>query len=176
MREIRKIIVHTSDSPDTMDIGAKEIRQWHTDPKPKGNGWSDIGYHFVIRRDGTVEKGRDISVVGAHVRGQNHDSIGICWVGRKEMTDAQKKSLYDLLTKLLKDHKLKVEDVYGHREFESGKTCPNIDPQIIRDELKKKSQVSSEPSRSSVTGELPDGPSESDIADKLKEIEKDILG
>jgi len=59
-----------------MDIGAKKIRQWH-----KLRGWSDIGYHYVIRRDGRIELGRPIEQVGAHVKGHNSDSIGVCMVG-----------------------------------------------------------------------------------------------
>ena len=61
MRKINDLIVHCAATYDTMDIGVKEIRKVHVDE----NGWKDIGYHFVIRRDGTVEKGRDVSVIGA---------------------------------------------------------------------------------------------------------------
>ena len=76
MRDIKKIIIHCSATSAEMDIGAKEIAQWHKD-----RGWSDIGYHFVIRRDGTIEHGRPVERPGAHARHHNNDSIGICLVG-----------------------------------------------------------------------------------------------
>jgi len=81
MREIDLIVVHCSATPPSMDIGAAEIRKWHTDPKPVGRGWSDIGYQSVIRRNGVLEHGRDMRRIGAHVHGYNTNSIGICVVG-----------------------------------------------------------------------------------------------
>ena len=60
-----------------MDIDAETIRDWHVN----GNGWSDIGYHYVIKRNGLVEAGRPVSISGAHAKGHNADSIGICLVG-----------------------------------------------------------------------------------------------
>src|SRR5688572_4775960 len=105
------IVVHCSATDDSQDIGVKEIREWHTQPYPKGRGWSDVGYHRVIRRDGTVEEGRPIQSVGAHVQGHNHRSVGICLVGgieaddknraRDNFTAAQKEALRGLLIKLL---------------------------------------------------------------------------
>lgn len=77
MRNIDKLVVHCSATPPQMDIGVKEVRKWHVD----GNGWRDIGYHFVIRRDGVIERGRDIGDVGAHTLGHNANSIGICLIG-----------------------------------------------------------------------------------------------
>jgi len=76
MRNIDKIIVHCAATKPSMDIGVKEIRNWHLD-----RGWSDVGYHYIIRRNGKIEKGRSIDVVGAHARGHNKNSIGICLVG-----------------------------------------------------------------------------------------------
>lgn len=75
------IVIHCSATSPHSDIGADEIKLWHTRPKPDGNGWSSIGYHEVIRRDGTIEFGRHPDAIGAHVRGQNARSIGICLVG-----------------------------------------------------------------------------------------------
>lgn len=77
MRKITEAFVHCSATPPTMDIGAKEIKDWHVND----NGWSDIGYHYIIRRDGTKELGRSLERAGAHVKGFNKDSIGICLVG-----------------------------------------------------------------------------------------------
>ena len=84
------IIVHCSATPQNMDIGVEEIRRWHTDPKPRGKGWSDIGYHYVIRRSGVVEAGRDWKRMGAHARGHNRTSIGICLVGGNDAEDRRR--------------------------------------------------------------------------------------
>jgi N-acetylmuramoyl-L-alanine amidase len=86
MRKINRIFVHCSDTPTGRDVSAADIKRWHTDPKPKGNGWRDIGYSHVIRIDGTIELGRPVEQVGAHVAGHNSDSIGICLVGRDKFT------------------------------------------------------------------------------------------
>lgn len=132
MRKIKKIVLHCSDSQDSLDIGVKEIRSWHTMKPPKGNGWDDIGYHFVIRRDGRIELGRPQKVIGAHVRGHNSDSIGVCWVGRKMASDKQLQSMYALLRGLIDKYDLEVEDIWGHSQFDSHKTCPNLDMIFVR--------------------------------------------
>ena len=132
MDKITKIILHCSDSQDSLDIGVKEIRSWHTMKPPKGNGWTDVGYHFIIRRDGRIELGRPLDVKGAHVRGQNSDSIGVCWVGRAWASDKQLQAIYALLRGLLDKYSLKVEDIWGHSQFDSHKTCPNLDMTFIR--------------------------------------------
>jgi len=127
VRQINFVIIHCADTPADMDIGAEEIRRWHTDPKPKGNGWSDIGYHHVIRRDGTVEPGRDERRIGAHAYGRNEDSIGVCMVGGKpdcNFTAAQWATLATLVPELL--DRYPFAQVIGHRDV-SGKTCPNFD-------------------------------------------------
>lgn len=131
MREIDKIVIHCSDSPDSLDIGVREIRDWH-----KQRGWSDIGYHYVIRRNGTVESGRPFEIKGAHVRGHNEGSIGICWIGRDDIDDKQLVTLKKLVLAFTSKYKLDVtEDVYGHYELDSGKTCPNLDMIKFRAEL-----------------------------------------
>lgn len=97
------IFVHCSATKATMDIGVREIRQWH-----KEQGWLDIGYHFVIRRDGTVEAGREQSAVGSHVKNFNSTSVGVCLVGgidakgnhEANFTPAQMNALKSLLVAL----------------------------------------------------------------------------
>lgn len=134
MRPIDKIIIHCSDTPPAMDIGADEIRRWHTDPQPKGNGWSDIGYHYVIRRGGDVEPGRPELVSGAHTRGHNKSSIGVCVVGGRgkdgsaevNFTHPQWAALYDLVERLTR--KYPDAEVYGHNDF-SSKACPSFNAQ-----------------------------------------------
>jgi N-acetyl-anhydromuramyl-L-alanine amidase AmpD len=127
------IILHTSDSPDTLDVGVREVREWHV----KGRGWKDVGYHYVIRRNGAIEDGRPVDQRGAHCEGKNAESIGICWIGRDRMTEVQRESMYELVSDLLDEFGLKSKDVYGHREFNAGKTCPNFDPEDFRNDLRK---------------------------------------
>ena len=121
MREIEFLIIHCSDSPDDMDIGAKEIRDWHVN----GNGWSDIGYNYVIRRNGSIEIGRNLEIVPAHCKGYNRKSIGICLVGRKIFSKEQFSSLSILCMGLL--HRFPKVSIKGHRDFNPEKTCPNFD-------------------------------------------------
>lgn len=130
-RHIDTIIVHVSDSPDDRDIGAKEIDQWHRE-----RGFRMIGYHYVIRRNGVVEPGRDEYWIGAHCKGHNLTSIGICWVGRDHLTAEQKTAMIKLIKQIMDKYKLTPSQVFGHREFDAGKTCPNLDPNEIRGWLK----------------------------------------
>tara|TARA_E500000318_G_C3557468_1_gene211763 strand:+ start:1791 stop:2198 length:408 start_codon:yes stop_codon:yes gene_type:complete len=127
MREIEKIIVHCSATPEGRDVSTEEIRQWHLD-----RGWSDIGYHFVIELDGTVGDGRPVEIAGAHAQGHNSDSIGVCYVGgvdsdmepKDTRTEEQKESMDDLIRDLLDDYPHAV--VIGHRDV-SEKACPSFD-------------------------------------------------
>ena len=129
MRDIKQLIIHCADTYVSMDVGVDEIRSWHVD----GNGWDDIGYHYVIRRNGMVGKGRPDDVVGAHARGMNSKSLGICIVGGKGLdnqpevnyTYAQWDSLLTLCNNLSDNHP--EADVIGHCDVpDSGKTCPNF--------------------------------------------------
>lgn len=131
MRKIRRIVIHCSDTEDSLDISARDIREWHT----RDNGWSDIGYHYVVRRNGTLEKGRDLDQIGAHVQGHNKDSIGICWVGRKQISSEQYTSLLAVVRGLMNMFNLTVDNVYGHKELDDHKTCPNLDMDYFRAEL-----------------------------------------
>ena len=130
MREIKYIVVHCSATPPSLDIGADEIRKWHTEER----GWKDIGYHFVIRRDGSVEKGREIGRSGAHVRGYNANSIGVCYVGgvsesgkaEDNRTADQSRVLFATVSSLKK--RWPKAEVLGHRDFpDVRKACPCFD-------------------------------------------------
>ena len=77
MRPINEIIIHCSATAEGKDFKAADIRRWHV----QGNGWKDIGYHFVIDLDGTVEVGRPVAQQGAHCTNHNKTTIGICYVG-----------------------------------------------------------------------------------------------
>lgn len=130
MRKIRKIVIHCTDSPDDIDVGAREIREWHLQ-----RGWSDIGYHYVIRRNGVVERGRSDDTAGAHVYGHNNDSLGVVWVGKKVMDPRQLQSLLPLIRGLMNQYDVEIDKVYGHYELDSNKTCPNLDMNWVRAEL-----------------------------------------
>lgn len=179
MRSIKRIVVHVADTPDTLDIGAAEIRQWHTDPKPRGNGWSDIGYHKVVRKGGIVELGRPEERSGAHVAGHNSDTVAICWVGRNDCQDAQKASLKREILAWCDKYGISIDDVYGHKELApGGKTCPNLDMDEFREYLKKKDNSTSDerdPVSPGKKEHLPDGPTEDGIDVTLEDIENQIL-
>jgi len=136
MREINDIVIHCSATKASMDIGAAEIRDWHINK----NGWSDIGYHYVIRRSGLIELGRPIEQAGAHVKGHNYDSIGICLVGgldengkaQDNFTPQEFSSLYHLVKTLTKT--FPFSSVSGHRDFSPD---ANHDGQITPDEWMK---------------------------------------
>lgn len=128
MRKLDSIIVHCSFTRPDQDVGVKEIRGWHVND----NKWSDIGYHYVIKRDGSVEIGRDIRKAGAHARGHNSRSIGICLVGGMassgeavaNYTDDQYDSLHFTISAL--QQSLGPLRVMGHNEV-SNKPCPCFD-------------------------------------------------
>lgn len=128
MRVINLIVVHCSATPASMDIGVEEIRRWHVD----GNGWSDIGYHYVIRRDGAVELGRPVDKMGAHAKGYNGASLGVCMIGGlnddgdpdANFTAAQYDALELVYRALAQSHP--ITDTVGHRDI-SSKSCPCFD-------------------------------------------------
>lgn len=129
MRTISEIIIHCTDTPEGRDVTVADITRWH-----KANGWRTIGYHYVVYRDGSVHAGRPESETGAHCRGHNAHSIGVCYVGGhaadnpKKYTDtrtpAQRSALIDLLIRLRR--KYPTARIYGHRDF-AAKACPCFD-------------------------------------------------
>lgn len=128
MRDIKRIIIHCSATPPDMDIGVKEIREWHM----KGNGWRDIGYHYVIRLNGEIESGRSIDEVGAHTKGHNADSIGICYIGGVGKNNKPKDTMYkcqeDSMRELIFSLRVVADEeltIHGHNEF-SDKACPSF--------------------------------------------------
>ena len=127
-REITKIILHCADTPEGREVSTAEIRRWHTEER----GWSDIGYHWVVELDGSVHAGRPEERSGAHCKGHNRDSIGVCYVGgaddngdpKDTRTPEQKSALASLLSEIL--DRYPEAKVYGHRDF-SEKACPSFD-------------------------------------------------
>ena len=127
-RNIKEIIVHCSATPEGKDFTVADIKRWHL-----ARGFSDIGYHYVIYRDGSIHTGRDESIIGAHCTGHNTNSIGVCYIGgcvsngktpKDTRTPQQKQSL----VKLLKELKTKYPQasIHSHRDF-ANKACPSFD-------------------------------------------------
>ena len=176
LEDVNLIIIHASATPPSMNIGVKEIRHWHVAER----GWSDIGYHFVIRRGGTVETGRPLHIMGAHVRGHNQNSIGICLVGGKggaaddkfedHFSAKQEQSLITLLLKLETDIRIartvtgkaftETLRIAGHNEF-SSKGCPCFNVTKWADSAIQKRASSFDPT---------DTPQDASIHEKLDEI------
>jgi N-acetylmuramoyl-L-alanine amidase len=127
MRQIKQIIIHCSATPEGKNIGATTIRGWH-----KERGFTDIGYHYVIRLDGTIEQGRPIEQIGAHCQGHNRNSIGICYIGglsqkrqpKDTRTIAQRQAMKQLIQEL--QEQFPEATLHGHREF-AAKACPCFD-------------------------------------------------
>ena len=130
-RTIDEVILHCSATREGQDISTDTIRKWHVE----GRGWSDIGYHFVIRLDGTLDVGRPLHRAGAHVKGRNKTTIGVCYIGGVErdgktpkdtMNRGQEATFRNLMTTLracFGDLSL-----HGHNEY-SAKACPSFDVQ-----------------------------------------------
>lgn len=112
------LVVHVTATPPSADIGVKEVRAMH-----RARGFSDVGYHYVIRRDGTVEAGRPENQIGAHVAGFNSISLGVSMVGgvdargkaENNATPAQMESLYKLLVRLVEEYP--DAKICGHRDL-----------------------------------------------------------
>jgi N-acetylmuramoyl-L-alanine amidase len=133
MRKIDEIIIHcTATRPDwwagkSAAAKVKEITRWHLD-----RGWSDIGYHYLIDRDGTVVEGRPVERTGAHVKGHNTGTVGISLFGgfggsagdsfADNFTEDQEQALLDLIAKLKADHP-SITKISGHNQY-AAKACP----------------------------------------------------
>ncbi len=123
--KVKYIVIHCSDTKLSQPCDAEIIDQWHIK-----RGFAMIGYHYVILPDGTVEHGRPLFYEGAHVKGHNHCSIGVCLVGGRGQdgrnidtrTVEQQDALMDLLRRLKKRFKNAV--ILGHRDLDKGKVCP----------------------------------------------------
>lgn len=130
-RKINKIILHCSATREGQDISVDTIRKWHVD----GRGWSDIGYHYIVSIDGNIEDGRPIDRSGAHTKGQNSNSVGVCYIGGVEKDGKTPKdtrnpeqlmALANLLDALMEMYP--GATLHGHNEF-ANKACPSFDVQ-----------------------------------------------
>ena len=127
-RFINEIIIHCSATPAGKDYTVDDIRWWH-----KQQGWTDIGYHYVIYRDGTIHEGRSIDIAGAHCTGHNTHSIGVCYIGGvqrngKTPSDTRTHAQKEALARLLGELKViyPIARIHGHRDF-ANKACPSFD-------------------------------------------------
>jgi N-acetylmuramoyl-L-alanine amidase len=119
--DIKYLIVHCSDTPNSENLKATDIHQMHL-----GFGWDGIGYHKVILRSGKEENGRPEYWIGAHTKGKNLVSLGICLIGRDQFTKNQFNTLEKILIDWKKQHPLAI--IKGHFEaITTTKTCPNFD-------------------------------------------------
>lgn len=128
-RSITEIIVHCTATPEDKDYTVDTIRSWHL-----ANGWKDIGYHYVVYRDGTVHAGRPEAQVGSHVAGHNSGTIGIVYVGgvaadgktaKDTRTPEQRAALLDLAKALIAKYPA-IKKVTGHNQY-AAKACPSFD-------------------------------------------------
>lgn len=127
--DVKEIIIHCSATRECDDsINAEVIDRWHKD-----RGWKGIGYHYVVLMDGTIETGRMVDQCGAHTKGHNCESIGVCYIGGVESdgktpkdtrTPEQIESLLELLLVLRKMYP--AAKIHSHRDF-AAKACPSFD-------------------------------------------------
>ena len=128
MRTITEIIVHSTATPKSMNATAKDIDKWH-----KQRGFDCIGYHFVILRNGEIQQGRPVEIVGAHCKYHNHNTIGIAYVGglnehkqsADTRTEMQKVSLIALIKQLIKTYPT-IKKITGHKQY-INTACPSFD-------------------------------------------------
>ena len=128
-RNIKEIIVHCAATPEGKDYTTADIKRWHLQ-----RGFSDIGYHWVIYRDGSIHKGRDEKIAGAHCTNHNSISVGVCYIGgvandgkntpKDTRTPEQKQSLLNLLKEL--KTRYPQAKIHSHRDF-AAKACPSFD-------------------------------------------------
>ena len=127
-RTITLLIVHCTATPVGREVSSAEVDQWH-----RQRGWKGIGYHYLIRLDGTVEPGRPEAEIGAHCQNHNAHSLGICYVGGLDgqnrpadtRTPAQRLALRELLETLHARYPHAL--IVGHHLFNSSKACPCFD-------------------------------------------------
>jgi N-acetyl-anhydromuramyl-L-alanine amidase AmpD len=113
------IVIHCSATKEGKEYDREDIKKWHL-----ARGFKDIGYHFVIKLDGSIELGRPLNQVGAHVKNANTGTIGICYIGgldsngkpKDTRTPEQKKSLVELIN-TIKESIPTIKAIKGHRDY-----------------------------------------------------------
>ncbi len=126
-RPIKELIWHCSATREGQNFTVEDIRSWH-----KQRGWSDIGYHYVVYRDGRIMAGRPVGQIGAHVEGHNTGTIGCCYIGgvnadntkpKDTRTPEQRASMLWLTEQLVK--KFPIHKITGHNQY-AAKACPSF--------------------------------------------------
>jgi N-acetylmuramoyl-L-alanine amidase len=134
---LKNAIIHCSATPEGRDVDIEDIRQWHLN-----RGWRDVGYHFVIKLDGTIQEGRALFTQGAHARGYNSPSnVGICYVGgldkdknpKDTRTEAQKDAMLDLLSDLKRENPEMY--IMGHRDTGAPRACPCFEAKELNEQV-----------------------------------------
>ena len=136
MRELNRIILHSTATQEGKDYDIDDIRKWHLQ-----RGFSDVGYHFVIYRNGIIAKGRSLSIQGAHTLGHNDDSVGVAYIGgidatgkaKDTRTVAQKVSMRALILYLRLRYR--ISNVMGHKQC-SHTECPSFDSEKYARDVK----------------------------------------
>jgi len=124
MRKIDRVYIHHSESSPNTTLA--EIRKWHV----VDNGWREIGYHFLVTKDGEIQGGRPEAMIGAHVQGDNAMSLGVCLIGDFDIgppPQAQVDGLVKLLKHLRDQYAVTSDMVLGHCDgpgTKNKKTCP----------------------------------------------------
>lgn len=128
MRKIQRIVIHCTATKPGQDVDIEQVRKWHVD----GNKWSDVGYHYLVKLDGTIQPGRAVSVMGAGVKGHNRDTVHVAYVGGCDdsgkpfntLNDDQRAAIYQVCTSLVRVFGPLL--VIGHNDLTDEKACPSF--------------------------------------------------
>ena len=137
MRKIDRIVIHCTATKPGHDVDISDVREWHV----KGNGWTDVGYHYVIKLDGTIQNGRPVRKMGAGVKGHNRDTIHVAYVGgcdntgqpANTMNTAQMGAIYEICTAL--GRVFGALELIGHNDLTDEKACPSYNVRETMGEL-----------------------------------------
>lgn len=134
---VKRIILHHAEASNCT---VQDIHRWHLN-----NGWAGIGYHFFVRKDGTIYRGRPENKLGAHTSNHNTGSLGICFEGsynKETMPSEQLRAGQELITYLLDKYNLLKANVYKHKDFNST-DCPgtNFPYEVLRSGAKNETAV-----------------------------------
>lgn len=139
MRAIDTIIIHCTDTKLSRHATTADLHKWHVVDR----GWAHIGYHYYIDQFGAIHTCRPEAMIGAHAKGHNATSIGICLEGGKSeatgepldtRTIEQRIALRELILELAEKYNIKVSNIIGHNEI-SDKACPCFDVAPLREHL-----------------------------------------
>lgn len=156
MRLITMIVIHCSATRSNQDYSVQQLYHDHVEV----NHWRFIGYHYYIRRNGKVEATRPLARIGAHAKGHNAFSIGICYEGGLDAeghfadtrTPAQKKAMAELIIRLKQQFPTIVQLV-GHRDLPGvQKACPCFDATTLKKYLWLKSYEADDDAPSKAIG------------------------